>query len=312
MLEPLLGFGRRHEELHLHLLELARPEDEVAGRDLVAEGLADLGDPEGGLLAGELEHVLEVDEDPLSGLGAQVGDRTRLLDRSDRGLEHQVEVACLGQVALVGLAGVLGGLAPTGQFGEMVGSEALAAGLAVDERVGEAGEMPRGLPDARVLEDRRVERHDVIALLQHGAPPLALDVALQEHSVVAEVVGRADPPVDLRGGEDEAAALAQRDDLVHRHDVCRSVGAARASDSDAIRGVQMRAAGGSCGRLSRARLGLLATCSRGRRGSLARHKETALDISLNMCLHTLCSLADNRAGRTVLRLKGDDKSQERE
>jgi hypothetical protein len=34
---------------------------------------------------------------------------------------------------------------------------------------------------------------------------------------VAVVVGRADAAVDLRGGEDEAAPLAQRDDLVHRH-----------------------------------------------------------------------------------------------
>jgi hypothetical protein len=43
---PLLGVGRRHEELHLHLLELADAEQEVAGRDLVAEALADLRDPE--------------------------------------------------------------------------------------------------------------------------------------------------------------------------------------------------------------------------------------------------------------------------
>ena len=69
VLEPLLRFGGRHEELHLHLLELARAEDEVAGRDLVAEGLADLGDPERRLLARELQDVLEVDEDPLRGLG---------------------------------------------------------------------------------------------------------------------------------------------------------------------------------------------------------------------------------------------------
>ena len=39
------------EELHLHLLELAHPEDEVAGADLVPEALADLGDPERHLLA---------------------------------------------------------------------------------------------------------------------------------------------------------------------------------------------------------------------------------------------------------------------
>ena len=35
------------EELKLHLFEFPNPEDEIAGRDLVAERLADLGDPEG-------------------------------------------------------------------------------------------------------------------------------------------------------------------------------------------------------------------------------------------------------------------------
>src|SRR3712207_8568804 len=49
--------------------------------------------------------------------------------------------------------------------------------------------------------------------------PLALHVALEQHAVVAEVVGRAEAPVDLRAREDEAAPLAQRDDLVHGDDV---------------------------------------------------------------------------------------------
>ena len=42
----LHGVERVHEELELHLLELARPEDEVARRDLVPEAPADLGDAE--------------------------------------------------------------------------------------------------------------------------------------------------------------------------------------------------------------------------------------------------------------------------
>src|SRR5438309_3750266 len=44
-------FGRAREVLHLHLLELARSEDEVARRDLVPEGLPDLRDTERQLLA---------------------------------------------------------------------------------------------------------------------------------------------------------------------------------------------------------------------------------------------------------------------
>src|SRR5690606_34587581 len=79
--------------LELALLELARAEREVARVDLVAERLADLGDPERDLLARALPHALEVEEDRLAGLGAQVGGGRRVLLGADEGLEHQVEVA---------------------------------------------------------------------------------------------------------------------------------------------------------------------------------------------------------------------------
>jgi len=67
---PLLGVGRGDEVLHLHLLELAGAKDEVLRRDLVAKGLADLGDAEGRLLSHRREHVGEVREDALGRLGA--------------------------------------------------------------------------------------------------------------------------------------------------------------------------------------------------------------------------------------------------
>ena len=51
VVEPLKVGARLAEELELHLLELAHAEDEVARRDLVAEGLADLADAERQLFA---------------------------------------------------------------------------------------------------------------------------------------------------------------------------------------------------------------------------------------------------------------------
>ena len=96
--QPLLerrgrGVARPHEVLHLHLLELAHPEHEVAGADLVAEALADLGDAERDLLAARLLHVLEVDVRALGRLGPEVDDRGLVLDRAHERLEHQVEAA---------------------------------------------------------------------------------------------------------------------------------------------------------------------------------------------------------------------------
>ncbi|MGC4011518.1 MAG: hypothetical protein QM805_22480 [Pseudomonas sp.] len=41
----------------------------------------------------EVEHVVEVDEDGLRGLGAEIGDGVIVLDGADVGLEHQVEGA---------------------------------------------------------------------------------------------------------------------------------------------------------------------------------------------------------------------------
>lgn len=50
VLVPFLVGAGLDEELHLHLLEFAGAEDEVARRDLVAEALAGLADAKGGFL----------------------------------------------------------------------------------------------------------------------------------------------------------------------------------------------------------------------------------------------------------------------
>jgi hypothetical protein len=114
---------------------------------------------------------------------------------------------------------MLARLASTGRLAELIRPEAELARAAVDERVTEAGDVAGRLPDARVEDDRRVERDDVIPLLDHRLEPAGPDVVLGQDAVVAVVVGGAEAAVDLGGGEDEAAPAGQRDDLVHRHGV---------------------------------------------------------------------------------------------
>ncbi len=137
------------------------------------------------------------------------------------GLEHQVELARRGEIATALGAhqfGVWISAFGFDRLAQMVLAPApLALAEALDQRVGEALEVARGLPDFGVLEDRRVDRDDVVALLQHRAPPLGFDVALEQDAVVAVVVGRAEAAVDLRGREYEAPAFAEGDDLLHRH-----------------------------------------------------------------------------------------------
>ena len=122
----------------------------------------------------------------------------------------------LGEVAVGELAGPLARLAAALGVLELVGAEAELAGAAVDERVAEARDVAGGLPDGGVEDDRGVEGDDVVALLHHRLEPERADVVLRQDAVVAVVVRRAEPAVDLGGGEDEAAPPAERHDLVHR------------------------------------------------------------------------------------------------
>ena len=98
-LVPLVRGVGADEELDLHLLELAAAEGEVARRDLVAEGLADLRDAERHAHARRIDDVPEVDEDALRGLGAQVRERVLVADRAAVRLEHEVELPRLGERA---------------------------------------------------------------------------------------------------------------------------------------------------------------------------------------------------------------------
>ena len=226
---PLLRLRGRDEVLHLHLLELERAEDEVPRRDLVPEGLPDLRDPERRLAPGDLRDVLEVDEDALRCLGAQVRVEPRLLDGADARLEHEVELARLGEVAVRRLARLLARLPAAGdllvlRICEVIRPEAELARPAVDERVGEAADVARRLPDARVQDHGRVERNDVVALADHRLEPARLDVLLHQHAVVPVVVGRAEPAVDLGRREHEPAPACERDDLLHRYRVGHSSG----------------------------------------------------------------------------------------
>ena len=56
VVEPFEVFAGLAEEFKFHLLKLTHTENEVAGRDLVAEGLADLCNTSGELLAGGTEY----------------------------------------------------------------------------------------------------------------------------------------------------------------------------------------------------------------------------------------------------------------
>ena len=158
---------------------------------------------------------------PCAVSGRRYAFEPSLGERADRGLEHQVELARLGEIAVRRLAGLLARLAAAMRVLEPVGAKAELAGAAVDQRVGEPLDVTGGLPDERVQDHRGVERHDVVALLHHRVEPARADVVLGQDAIVAVVVGRAEAAIDLGRGEDEAAPPGEGDDLVHRDGVAR-------------------------------------------------------------------------------------------
>ncbi len=128
--------------------------------------------------------------------------------------EHEVELARVREGPPLAAGGALVRVV------ELVEPVAGVAVPAVDQRVGERGDVARRLPDLRRLDHRRVETDDVVTRSHHGMPPLLLDVAEQLDAERSVVVRRAEAAVDLRRLEDEAALLGEVDDGVEvsRHE----------------------------------------------------------------------------------------------
>ena len=81
------------------MLKLTRAENEVAGRDFVAERFADLANAERHLSAGGALNVREVDENALRGFRAEIQLVFRVFGYALERFEHQVEFADIGEIA---------------------------------------------------------------------------------------------------------------------------------------------------------------------------------------------------------------------
>ena len=142
--------------------------------------------------------VIEVDEDALRGLGAQVAGGGGILGHADGGLEHQVELADGGEVMLaadgaddLGVGGDelvhlvkshgidVHALALLTLGDELVRAVAALAGAAVQQRVREAGHVAGGHPGLGVHDDGCIQAHIVGALLHELLQPCLLDVVLE-------------------------------------------------------------------------------------------------------------------------------------
>ena len=235
--EPLQISIRLTEELELHLLELTRTECEVAGRDLISEGFADLGNAERHFLSGSSLDILEVYENTLRSLGTQINGILCVFRDALECLEHQVELTDVGKIMLA--AGRAGDLMVPDEihhflrlpaihgafqldaflsreiFDQFVGTETLVAAAAVHQRIGKASKMSAGDPCLRVHKDGAVHAYVIGILLHEFLPPSAFYIILELHAQIAVIPCICKPAVNLGTGINKTSGLGQRYDLFH-------------------------------------------------------------------------------------------------
>src|SRR5215210_1248190 len=93
---------RPDEVLHFHLLKLARAQNKIARRDLVAKRFSDLRDAERNLSSQRRLNVQEINENPLRGLRTKVSEGGRIVligSGSQRRPKHHVEMPLIRKIS---------------------------------------------------------------------------------------------------------------------------------------------------------------------------------------------------------------------
>src|SRR5215469_4333200 len=211
--KPLLFAVGIDEELHLHLLELARAENKVSGTDFVAESLTDLRDAEWYSLAHASLHILEIDIDTLRCLRAQVDERGIFFYRTHIGLEHEVKFARLGECAFHSAIGADRRI--TTHFRHVIGAKAALTVGAVHQRIGKDLFVARSLPHAPCHENAGVEADDIVTHPCQCVPPGSFHVVFILYTKRTVIKDGIQSTIYFTAREDKAASLTERNDVLH-------------------------------------------------------------------------------------------------
>ena len=230
VLEPFQVGVRLAEELQFHLLELTDTEDKVARCDLVAERLTDLSNAEGQLFPGGALDVGKVYEDALCRLRTQIQFRLGILCNALIGLEHQIELADVGEVRLAAvwagdllfpdvvhhlLVGPAGRIGAVKVLDEVVGTVSGLTGLAVHQRIGETAQVTGCHPCLRIHDNGGIQSHVIRGFLDELFPPCTLDVVFQLYAQRTVVPGVSQTAVNFRTRVYKATGLTEVYDLIH-------------------------------------------------------------------------------------------------
>jgi len=199
---------RRNEILHLHLLELTRPQDEVAWGYFVTKRLTNLRNTKRQLATHRSLHIQKVNEYALCGFGSEIGERRGIVvgDCAQLGLQHRVEGASFRPIARA--------TRRTFVVGDLVGSKSTLTLAAINQRIVEGCFVTRILPDETIENDRRIDSLDVVAFVDEPAPPGLLYVVAKLNAEWAIVPGAAESAVNFRRGKNKTSPLGERNDGV--------------------------------------------------------------------------------------------------
>ena len=113
---------------------------------------------------------------------------------------------------------------------QVILSQTLVAGEALDQRVGEGRDVAGGLPHRAGQDDGGVQADHVRTGADETLPPLLTDVFLQLHAEGTVVPCGAGTAVDFTGLENKAAALCERNNVIegglfsHSYSFCPATG----------------------------------------------------------------------------------------
>ena len=237
LLEPtvILHFvaPRLHKILHLHLFKLPHPEDKLPGNHLIPERFSDLGNAKRHLNTRGIEHILIVYKNPLRGFRPQIDTVISILcDGAVMSFKHQVKLPHLGPVESPGVGRVdllihdniieifaepFSGAGTVETFLKFVGLRVIPLGadsqnvlfnqhigaipflrlFVIDHRVVKPLHMTTRLPHLWMHKNSGIDPDDIVVILSHRFPPVALNIPFELYPQRTIIVNGAESAIDF-------------------------------------------------------------------------------------------------------------------
>ena len=167
---PLRTFGWWNEILHFHLFKFTCAKNKVSRSYFIAKRLTNLSNAKWWLTSRCLQDVCKVDKHSLSGLWTHKHVSAFALNRASMRLEHEVESPGFSESTALHLLWAVSVV-------KLVFTKTLFTHCAIDKRIAEVGQVSARFKHCMGAQNRCVNEHHVITLLNHCAHPCVFNVS---------------------------------------------------------------------------------------------------------------------------------------